>query len=1083
MTKKWMLVLSKALCVFFAILFGGVIWGTQLAMNNAPNVTSFLGQTSYVYESNDEETVDPIKDVGKENYPWYYKPAHSSLAELKKDTDRVCEEIEEEGAVLLYNKTGSYDGNSTALPLKKGSKVSFFSTGSIRPHLAGQGSHGVSTYTKNDTYLKAFAEAGYVVNETLWNSYLDMHGDPSSTSADRNNPYRRDRQSYPNGNRPYKLGDIFWDDIYTNNSAEVKTSIDGSDAAIFCVTRQGGEGVDMWPGEFASSQTAQGNDNVDMLKLTKKEKSVLKGLTQLKKDGKIKRIIINLNLSNQMGMEFVNDPDIDVDAVVWTGGMGERGIYAVPKLLNGTSNFSGTLPFTVYYDNWDNPATANIYNGTQGEGNFNSLMLHYTNLSDLGRAKEEHTTSYVVYKEGIYVDYRYCETRYEDVVLKRANVGDFDYNKTIAYTHGTSLSYTDFELSDMRVERIQGGNDYKVSVTVKNTGSVAGKKAVQIYAQKPYETYDVENEIEKSSVDFVGFKKTGELAAGASETVEIIVGGREFMAAYDSNGAGTYVVTPGTYYLAAGNNAHDALNNILATKGKTTSDGMDYNGKKALAWSTVINKLDTTTYAFSDATGVKIKNLFDESDINKYSGRGNNHVTYTTRNNWKDTLSFFEPNTECYEKLEATAQLFDDQNVGREATEAEKSDRAYPEYERNYNENPLVGENGEIILDKNLTLIDLLKDENGNEIPLSDPRWDYLMNQMSWDEMAKLVRRGFRHTEPATSIAMPQSFNYNESNGIALSTWDRNDGGGNALGGSIPGKALAVTLNDPDVKGMAMLWPTNCVITATLNPELAEEAGKLWGEEGNWAGMSGLYGPGFNTYRTAYGGRNYEYFGADAYGAGKMGAYLIKGMQSQGMFAVIKHFAFNDAENYRRAASVWLTEQAAREIYLRQFYYPIVDGGALCVMSGMGRLGAVPCPSNESLMRGWLHGEAGLKGFATTDVMSGNYNSKVSQIKAGCDLSDDDKLTGQHDFAPYEPGKGYADFAWMMRDSAKHICYAVLHSNAMNGYTPNTVMRAVTPAWQYWIMAIDITVGLLLLASIGLLTAVLVLRYKNKVSE
>lgn len=1073
MTKNAIFKLSKALCVFLAFLMGVLLWGTWLAEENSATVSAFFGQQTFIIENTGGETIDPLKDVKKENYPWYFKPEHNSLADLKKDTDRVGEEIEKEGAVLLYNKEGNYDGNTTALPIKKGSKVSFFSTGSLRPMLAGQGSHGVGTYIKEHTYVKAFTEAGHSVNQTLWDSYYELHGDPSTTGPDANNPYRRNRQSYPNnGIKSYKLGDIHWNTIYTENTAEVKQSVETyNDAAIFCVTRQGGEGVDMWAGEFAQSMSEDNNDNVDMFKLTKKERSVLAGLTELKKAGKVKRIIVNLNVANQIGMEFMNDPAIDVDAVVWTGGLGERGIYAVPKLLDGTYNFSGSLPFTVYYDNWDNPATANIYNGTQGGGSFKSLMMHYTNLDE--SQQEEHTTSYIVYKEGIYVDYRYPETRYEDVVTKRSGAGDFDYDETIAYTHGYGLSYSDFALSNMKVERIRGGNDYKVTVDVKNTGDVAGKKAVQIYAQKPYDTYDVTNGIEKSAVDFVGFGKTAELKPDASETVEITVRGREFMAAYDANNAKTYVVTPGTYYLAAGDNAHDALNNILAAKNKSTSDGMDYNGDKALTWSTNVNELDTKTYAYSDATGVKISNLFDESDINKYSGRGKNSVTYTTRNDWSGTTTFFAPNTQCYELLESTDQLFADQKKGFEAIEAEKSDRAYPEYERNYAENPMKDENGKEVLNKNLALIDLLKDEDGNPIPTTDERWDWLMNQMSWDEMARLTSRGFRHTEAVESISMPQSFNYNESNGVALKSWDHNDKGSGALGGSIEGKALAVAFDDPNKGDMAQLWPANCVMTASLNRDLIEEAGKLWGEEGNWAGMAGLYGPGFNTYRTAYGGRNYEYFGADPYGAGMMGAYLIKGIQSSGMFTVIKHFAFNDGECYRRAASVWLTEQAAREIYLRQFAYPIVDGGALSVMSGMGRLGAQPCPSSEPLMRGWLKGETGLKGFATTDVMSGSYNNKPSQIKAGCDLSDDDKQSGQHSFDPYKPGNGYGDFAWMMRESAKQICYAVLHSNAMNGYLPGTRLVKVTPAWQYVLTAVNIIVGVLLAGSFVFLGFVL----------
>ncbi len=1073
MSKNITFILSKALSVFLAILLGAVLWGTWLANGNKSMVSATLGQQNYIIQSASGEEIDPIKDVNKANYPWYYKNAHKTLAELKKDTVRVGEQIEAEGATLLYNKKGSYDGTTkTALPLAKGSKVSFFSTGAIRPHLAGQGSHGVSGYVKDKPFLTEFEAEGFEVNETLWNKYWEMHGDPSGTGGDANNPYRRNRQSYPT---KYKLGDISWEDIYTNNTEDVKSSVaEYSDAAIFVWTRQGGEGVDMWPGTFASSD--QANASTDMLKLTPKERSVLEGLTELKKAGTVKRIIFLIDASNQPGMEFMNSEKIDIDAVVWTGGLGESGTKAIPKLLDGTYNFSGSLPFTIYYDNWDNPATANIYNSVEG-GSFKDMMMHYTNLSDFGREKEEHTTSYVVYKEGIYVDYRYPETRYEDVVTKRQNAGDFSYADTIAYTHGYGLSYTEFTFSPIKVDRVPQSNDYTLTVTVTNDGKVAGKKAVQIYAQKAYGKYDIDNQIEKSSVDFVAFAKTGELKPGESETLTIPVSGREMFAAYDANGAKTYVVTPGTYYLAVGNNAHDALNNILAAKGKTTADGMDYNGEKSLAWSTKVDTLDTRTYSHSDQTGVAITNLFDESDINKYSGRGTNHVTYTTRNNWTGTTTFFSIENPTYEKLTATEQLWEDELVNSSADRIKKTDTPYPTYGRNYETDPLKDENGTVLLNKNLTVIDLLKDEDGNDIPITDERWDWLMDQLTWDETAKLVSCGFRHTEAAESIGLPYSFNYNESNGVANASWTATNKGGT------PGKALAEAYDDPDKAGDAELWPGNCVMTATLNEELVEECGRLWGEEGNWTGMAGLYGPGFNTYRTAYGGRNYEYFGADPYGAGMMGAYLVRGMQSSGMFAVIKHFAFNDMENYRRSACVWITEQAAREIYLRQFSYPFTVGGAGGTMCGMGRLGAVPCPSNEALISGWLYGETGFKGISTTDVMSGSYNSKIAQIMAGTSLSDDDNMDkAQHNFAPFKPVEGqdtgYGEFAWKMRESAKHIAYTVLHSLAMNGYSAGTEIISVTPAWEYWVAAIDWTVGVLFAGSLVFLGFVIYRRSK-----
>lgn len=142
---------------------------------------------------------------------------------------------------------------------------------------------------------------------------------------------------------------------------------------------------------------------------------------------------------------------------------------------------------------------------------------------------------YGIYAEGIYVGYRYYETRYTDYVMDAEGVGEYSYAHDVAYPFGFGLSYTDFEYSDYEVTPEQDGDNYDVSVTVRNNGSVPGKEAVLIWLQKPYTDYDRENGVEKAAVELVGFTKTDLIAPGESETVTVNVA-RERFKSYDTEG-------------------------------------------------------------------------------------------------------------------------------------------------------------------------------------------------------------------------------------------------------------------------------------------------------------------------------------------------------------------------------------------------------------------------------------------------------------------------------------------------------------------------------------------------------------------
>ena len=307
------------------------------------------------------------------------------------------------------------------------------------------------------------------------------------------------------------------------------------DAAIFVIGRIGGEGTD---NDRKMGDGIDNNDGLahDYLSLTANELSVLDGLKAKKQAGEISKIIVLVNYSSMIeGCDFLDDPQID--AAMW-----------VDKAMN---------PVNANFGRW-------TYEGAERLGVPTELGTGMYPASTLA--------SYVVYQEGMYMGYRYTETRYEDVVLGTPNVGNYNYSEVVARPFGFGLSYADFELSNVSVTR-DGDRNYVIKVTVTNTSSpYSGKHSVPVYVSKPYGTYAKNNGIQVPSVELVQFGRTGVLAPGQSETLTITVD-EKFFASYDAYGARGYVLMDGDYYIAVGGDAHEAVNNVLAAKKANTVCG------------------------------------------------------------------------------------------------------------------------------------------------------------------------------------------------------------------------------------------------------------------------------------------------------------------------------------------------------------------------------------------------------------------------------------------------------------------------------------------------------------------------------
>lgn len=913
----------------------------------------------------DQDTQKIVSGDGDEVDAQYFTSNFTSDEDRQAYLAEVGTRISQEGITLLEN-----DG---ALPLGSGAKISVFGQTSVDPVYGGGGAGSLDT-SKAIDLADSFAAAGLDVNPTLWDFY-------------ESGPGKDFRKTTP---------DVYGEGEFSVNEApqsvftdEVKASYaEYSDAAVVVIGRSGGESTDL-----SSTPDADGNT---YLQLSDDERDLLQAVTE-----NFSQTVVLLNTQNPVELGFLDE--YPISAAVWVGAFGQTGAAAVGQVLTGEVNPSGALVDTYAYDSLSAPSLANLGDYT------------ITN-STIDRGNK-----YMVYGEGIYVGYRYYETRYEDAVLGNESGSTFDYTAQVQYPFGYGESYTSFAWSDYTVT--ESDDAYEVSVTVTNTGDVAGKDIVQVYLQSPYTDYDRQNGIEKSSVDLAGYAKTAELAAGATETVTVSVP-KELMKVYDADGHGTYIVDAGEYYLAAGTNAHNAMNSILAAKGKTTADGMDVDGDSTLAHQVTVAELDATTYAVSQATGTEISNQFESTDLRHYDA----DFTYLSRSDWAGTWPV------TYQDGEWTAP------------EELLSDLEIPDVEDSSVTAPTTGTTDETLGE--LSAATLIGED------FDAPVWDALIGQISVSELDELVRVGGYATKRVDSIQLPGTVDKDGPAGIS----------GTLVGGA---------------NGMG--YPPAIVLASSWNDDLSEEFGVAIGEDSLALGVTGWYAPAMNIHRSPYSGRNFEYYSEDSLLSGRMGAATVEGAQSKGVLVFVKHFALNDQETNRIGLAVFADEQTIREIYLEPFEISVREGSARGMMASMNRTGARWTGADAGLMTATLRDEWGFNGVVVTDQASFSvfaYEDLRAGLAAGTDLW----LNTDANLWTLADAEMTPTVVTNMQGAAHNITYAVAHSNAMNGLAADGKVVAVTPLWQKGVNALTIIIGLALVGTVVLVTRKLIVQRKTVVA-
>ncbi|MCD8306850.1 MAG: glycoside hydrolase family 3 C-terminal domain-containing protein [Clostridia bacterium] len=923
---------------------------------------------------------------------------YSSREEVAQATIDLSEQIAAEGMVLVKN-----DG---ALPISVSRpRVSVFGSAAISPTVgasneSGDTSAGIANADAD--LFSSLADAGFSVNPATKEYFANAKALEAQT----------DWSGAITGYTETSLDEQGIIDDYLGSDADAdKTSVDDyaedwdailkgteysysaySDAAIVMLSGKG----------TGTSRHSRDYDNA--------QKALVKYL-----ETKFDTVILLINESYPYELDWAESDD-NINAILIVGRPGNNGLSAVGKILDGEINPSGHLAdlyaadFTVTpsYNNFD----INADGGSTG-------MAYY--LDESGNWIDQ--SRLYQYEEGIYVGYHYYETMAtfesgvtvgsdSEIVDWTTGSGEDWYNAFVTYPFGYGLSYTTFEYSDFKVNResfSSASNTITATVTVTNTGSVAGKDVVQLYYSAPWEAD--KGYVEKSAVNLGDFAKTNLLEPGESQKITISISAAD-MASYDytlNNWKGGYILDAGDYTISLRSDSHDVL--------------VDKDGNDCSAIVTLENKIDSGIQV--DTSGNDVENQFASTtaavtgtDLSQYDSSANDYsnsglkfdsalsretmATTTTTAPAKydvtgitsisgNTLTIGSVGNVAGVKL-TSQDLAELKTAMRVRTEEGDDD---PLYDYWTDDNGTLAGNG-YSNEGTLKAADMIG------VAYGDSTWDDLLDELSIDDLVKLFEQGGYGTASVDSIALPHTFQMDGPFGWTGSSesWE------------------GVTLGSDTFP----LFCSEVMVACTFNKDLAAAEGDMIGEQGLWGtstsnGSSntwtGYYSPALNIHRSPFDSRGTEYYSEDPVLSGFMAASVASGAQAKGTFVTLKHFAvFNDGsmslrstrsfdagyytdangdtQNYYTTTSTdsngdaydvstyiyagnsgissWLTEQTLREIYLRGFEIAVKVGGATGVMSSFGKIGYTACAESYQLLTSVLRNEWGFKGIVVSDI-------------------------------------------------------------------------------------------------------------------
>lgn len=927
------------------------IVGTGVANTYRGALDDTLGTESYVTINDDSAA--------------RFKTDYATIEDMAAAARDIAIREGEEGTVVMKNDNG-------VLPLKANTNVALFGLAAYNVYGPKGGNADAASLAD------ALAGAGLNVNETLKDYYLtniiNMHTEMRANRwTGKEVPttvYDHMYVSAPGDWTTYQIAEVPPAEFETLGvPANWKEAIAKDSIGICVFARGAGEGNTYKPGSalnYAGEATGE-----DPLKLSADELAVVEAAKET-----CSKVIVLLNTGNNMMIaDIAEGGSHEVDGICYIGCPNDYQTIGIANVLTGKVNATGALASAFVRDHQSIPAVQNVGGDyfadyeivcRNDDPRYPGKEIGNIGTGSFGGADTYNGGMYIVEAEGIYVGYKYYETRYFDAVMGQGNANSaagatqgsaWNYGDEMLYTFGHGLSYLDYTqtIKSVTVDRSVNGNITAV-VEVKNNSNQDGKFLTQLYVQQPYTDYDRTNLVEKSAVMFLNSAKV-DVAAGKSKEVTITIP-TKYLASYDANNAKTYILDAGDYYFTAAAGAHEAVNNILTAQGKTTADGMDAAGKNAVvSWK--LDQLDNTTFAIANNTTVT--NVADDADLNYWLP---GTVTYLTRQDWNT----FPIN---YNKLNL------------KIADSPKKDQWIAEMRGETYTISDTGAAAEAVPGPKFTASEIGAEQLNN---INDPYWDKLVHAITIDEAVGAVIHGGSRSDTLTNIDNPVVIQNEGPTGISAGYTDETTG-----------KTYKFNVNSQTLLG------------CSFNPELAYQWGLVEGNSCLWVERYDLWGSGLTLNRTPYNGRNYEYISEDPMLTNVIGREVIQGCSDKGIINGPKHMGFNDQEHNRAGISAYMTEQKFRETDLRGFEGALSDAFGMGVMIAFNRIGATNASHHVGMIQKIVRGEWGFKGLISTDMMNNYlYFNAESMVMAGITQVADFAADNSH----INLGEGGVDAVW-----------------------------------------------------------------------
>ena len=898
----------------------------------------------------------------------------------RNEAAKTALKVTEEGTTLLKN-----DG---VLPLAKNSKVTPLGYRYISPVWGGAGSASTNmnfdyvvtaeealamNFTVNDTVvakMKAATAAEFVGDTSKAPSVANWSGNDGGSMG---MPPSTDMTVYEYAPAIY---------------AGAESSCAGTVGIVF-IGRRGQEGNDLWAFPYLESGAAH------ELQLTTYEKETI-AFAKAHCD----KVVAVCNFSNIMEIGELKD-DSGINAILWIGNPGSKGLEAMSEILVGDVNPSGRTVDVWLRDVTKDPAHINVMNGT------------YANADMVSK-------NYYEYEEGIYMGYRYYETAAAEAA--NGNYAGFDYNKEVVYPFGFGLHFDNDKVTQKLTSVRLAGSNLRVEGVIENKSGRDVKETVQLYVEAPY--YRNGSKIEKAAKVLVDFGKYA-VAANSSAEFEFVVPREEF-ASFDGNcyytANGGYVLEKGEYVLHLGKNSHEDF----------ASDKFEIDTTLAYVDDGVKNGAKAIGKRPSD--GIVVENTFD--DVKRYIDDG--YMTVMSRSDFVGT----KPTASAVDKVAPDYIV--------KANAAYDKDNDLVSGVKNQNATLYKADKPTSKADNGLTLSSL------RGLAYDDPLWEDLLDQIDFDkkdEISAAITYGLYATQPLEAIGLIRTGDNDGPLGLTA-TWSGTKGHVVACAYACA-PITAATFNTELIYEMGLAIGqeglTNGIqgwYAPAVNLHRSPFGGRNFEYYSEDPVVSGKIGAAMVSGTRQNGlFAHIKHFALNEmdHARGNVQVYATEQSMRE-MYLKGFEIATKTAE---------CTEQVYDEATKGQKTVTIKAAGAY--MTSMTFIGPKFTGASYDLLTTVLRDEWGFEGFVITDFTSGSNKSKDCGYQIGNDLWMGMRSTALNDLDT-------ATAQWSVRRAIKNIAYTVVNSSTYNGVAPGSYAYYDMSPWRIALI-ISVTIACVVAAA------------------